>query len=54
MKKTTLFKMSSQHLLLTRNITREIEIWGMSKILVFMGVDVSSIMCFSDYGKRSQ
>lgn len=46
--------MSSQHLLLTRIIIREIEIWGINKILVFMDVDISSILCFSNYGKRFQ
>lgn len=35
--------MSSQHFLLTRNITKKIEIWGINKILVSVCMDVGPI-----------
>ena len=44
--KNKLFKMFSNHLLLSRIITREIEISRMSKTLVFVSANVSSVACF--------
>ena len=43
--KNKLFKMFSNHLL-SRIITREIEISRMSKTLVFVSANVSSVACF--------